>query len=150
MGGYVALWLAYQKPLRVGKIVTLGTKFDWSPESAEKEVRKLNVEKIQEEVPAFARILEHRHSPVDWKILLKKTGEMMTRLGEEPLLTTEILRKISNPVSIALGDMDDMADRNYSEQVASLLPHCKFILLRDTPHPIEKVKLDHLLNLLQN
>src|SRR5690349_7993403 len=33
MGGYVALWLAKQYPERVGKIITLGTKFDWSVES---------------------------------------------------------------------------------------------------------------------
>jgi pimeloyl-ACP methyl ester carboxylesterase len=63
MGGYVALWFARNHPEYVGKIVTLGTKFDWSPESAEKEVKKLNPEKIQEKVPAFARILEHRHAP---------------------------------------------------------------------------------------
>src|SRR5689334_13100853 len=40
MGGYVALWLAKQYPDVVGKIVTLGTKFDWSVESAAKEVKK--------------------------------------------------------------------------------------------------------------
>ena len=47
MGGYVALWLAKMHPDRVGRIVTLGTKFDWSEESAAKEVKKLNPEKIQ-------------------------------------------------------------------------------------------------------
>nr|MCU0399335.1 alpha/beta hydrolase [Cyclobacteriaceae bacterium] len=61
MGGYVAVWLAHKFPERIGKIYTLGTKFDWSPESAQKEVRKLDPIKIQEKIPAFARILEHRH-----------------------------------------------------------------------------------------
>src|SRR5690349_14038039 len=37
MGGYAALWLAHQHPGYVGKVVTLGTKYDWSRASAEKE-----------------------------------------------------------------------------------------------------------------
>ena len=33
MGGYVALKLASTDPEKIGKIVTLGTKFDWTPET---------------------------------------------------------------------------------------------------------------------
>lgn len=147
MGGYVAVWLAHVHPHRVGKIVTLGTKFDWSPESAEREVRKLNPEKILEKIPAFARILEHRHAPNDWKELLKKTGDMMLGLGNSPLLTEEILITVHHPIAICLGDQDDMADRSYSERVAQLLPNGTFRLLENTPHPIEKVNLDQLISL---
>jgi pimeloyl-ACP methyl ester carboxylesterase len=150
MGGYVAVWLAKHHPEKIEKIITLGTKFDWSVESAEKEVRKLNVEKIAEKVPAFARILEHRHAPNDWKELLKKTGEMMLGLGKAPLLTEEILKTIQMPSLICLGDQDDMADRNYAEQVASFLPKGKFKLLENTPHPIEKVDLKMIVSLIQN
>src|SRR6266403_2658875 len=32
MGGYVALYLASQKPGLFSEIITLGTKFEWSPE----------------------------------------------------------------------------------------------------------------------
>lgn len=141
MGGYVALWLAKKYPDRVGKIVTLGTKFDWSEESAAKEVRKLNPEKILEKIPAFARILEHRHRPNDWKELLQKTGDMMLALGKNPLLTKEILQTINHQTSICLGDQDDMADRNYSEAVVGFLLNASFKLLENTPHPIEKVDL---------
>lgn len=145
MGGYVAIWLAINHPDRVGKILTLGTKFDWSIESSEKEVRKLNPEKIKEKVPAFARILEHRHAPNDWKLLLQKTGEMMSGLGKQPLLTKEIFQSIQHSVTICLGDLDDMADRTYSEEVAAFLPNGKFQLLNNTPHPIEKVDLTKLM-----
>lgn len=144
MGGYVALWLAKKHPDRIGKIVTLGTKFDWSEESAAKEVKKLNPEKILEKIPAFARILEHRHMPNDWKELLNKTADMMLGLGKNPLLTKEILQAIAHPTTICLGDQDDMADRNYSEEVARFLPNGKFLLLENTPHPIEKVDLKKL------
>ncbi|MFZ6010837.1 MAG: alpha/beta fold hydrolase [Bacteroidota bacterium] len=144
MGGYVALWLAHEHPNRIEKIITLGTKFDWSAASAEKEVRKLDPEKIQEKVPAFARILEHRHSPNDWKELLNKTSAMMLGLGSSPLLTEDIVKSIQHPTLICLGDRDDMADRSYSEKVARQLPHGKFLLLKDTPHPIEKIDVKSL------
>jgi pimeloyl-ACP methyl ester carboxylesterase len=149
MGGYVAVWLAFLHAHRVNKIITLGTKFDWSVESAEKEVKKLNPEKIQEKVPAFARILEHRHAPNDWRELLYKTSEMMLGLGEAPLLNESILRQIKTPTLICLGDVDDMADRNYSETVASYLPNGSFNLLKSTPHPIEKCDLDMLTELIE-
>lgn len=148
MGGYVALWLAKQHPEAVGKIVTLGTKFDWSMESALQEIKKLNAEKILEKIPAFARILENRHAPNDWRLLLQKTADMMMVLGKSPLLTKEILETIQHPTLICLGDQDDMADRGYSEQVASYLPNGTFHLLENTPHPIEKVDLSKLVSLI--
>lgn len=142
MGGYVAIWLAYLFPHRIGKIITLGTKFDWSVESAEREVKKLNPEKILEKVPAFARLLEHRHAPTDWKVLMQKTVDLMLDLGTKPMLTESILNTISAPVDVLLGDTDDMADKNYSERVADWLPNGSFHLLENTPHSIEKVDLN--------
>ena len=107
-----------------------------------------NGEKILEKIPAFARILENRHAPNDWKMLLQKTADMMMALGYRPLLTKEILETIQHPTLICLGDQDDMADRNYSEQVASFLPNGKFLLLENTPHPIEKVDLKKFVDLI--
>jgi pimeloyl-ACP methyl ester carboxylesterase len=147
MGGYVALMLALLHPENVRSVVTLGTKFDWSPESAEREVKKMNPKKIEEKVPAFARLLQQRHTPQDWRELMQKTAAMMTDLGASPLLTGSNLRAIKQPITIGLGDQDDMADRAFSEQVANWLPAGKFRLLEDTPHPIEKVELQKLLSL---
>jgi pimeloyl-ACP methyl ester carboxylesterase len=148
MGGYVAMWFAHTYPERVGRIVTLGTKFDWSPDSAEKEIRKLDPDKILLKVPAFARILEHRHAPNDWKVVLQKTSSMMLGLGNQPLLTEDILRTIKAKITIALGDQDDMADRTYSKRVSELLPFGDFVLLENIPHPIEKVDLNVLTQLI--
>lgn len=140
MGGYVALWFALQHPERVGKIVTLGTKFDWDMQSAEKEVAKMDPEKIVAKLPAFARILESRHRPNDWKELMRKTAQMMLGLGRRPLLTDELLSSITSPVEIVLGELDDMADRPFSQKVAHILAAGSFELLAGTPHPIEKVR----------
>jgi pimeloyl-ACP methyl ester carboxylesterase len=144
MGGYVAVWLAYIYPQKVGRIITLGTKFDWSEASAERETKKLDPEKIAIKVPAFARVLERRHAPNNWKELLHKTSAMMTELGKNPLLSEDILKSIPHKITVCLGDTDDMADRAYSEAVAGLLPHGDFRLLENTPHPIEKVDTDML------
>lgn len=146
MGGYVAVWLAYIFPERIGRIVTLGTKFDWSSESAKKEVKKVNADKILEKVQAFARILEHRHAPNDWRDLINKTSDMMLALGDSPLLTESNLKTIRHEIEICLGDSDDMADRDFSIQVSQWLPSATYHELKDTPHPIEKVDL---LNLIQ-
>jgi pimeloyl-ACP methyl ester carboxylesterase len=148
MGGYVAMWLAHQHPSRINSVVTLGTKFDWNPESAEREIKKLDPEKILAKIPAFARILEHRHAPNDWKELISKTAEMMRDLGNKPLLTQEIISMISCKSKILLGDQDDMADCSYSEKVAGWLPNGMFHLLANTPHPIEKVKLEMLVDFI--
>jgi pimeloyl-ACP methyl ester carboxylesterase len=150
MGGYVALWLALNHPHRVRKIITLGTKFDWSRESANKEIQKLDADKIMEKVPAFARILEQLHAPNSWRELLQKTSDMMHALGESPLLDSNNLTKIKNEVLILLGDADEMVDRIFSEECSRLIPHSKFVLLPDTPHPIEKVEMKILLREILN
>ena len=148
MGGYVAVWLAHKFPERVKHIVTLGTKFDWDPASAQKEVSKMNADKIIEKIPAFARLLETRHAPNDWKELLNRTKEMMLSLGAKPTITQEVAKKFSNPCLVLLGDLDDMADRNYSEEIAASFSNGKFMLMNNTPHPIEKVDLNALSSLI--
>jgi pimeloyl-ACP methyl ester carboxylesterase len=149
MGGYVAVWLAAKHPDRTNTIVTLGTKFDWDPVSAEKEIKKVNPEKIQEKIPAFARILETRHAPNDWKGLLHETGAMMKHLGDSPLLTREVLEKIDREILILLGDHDDMADAQYSKEVSKLLPKGNFKSLENTHHPIERTDLNLLSKILE-
>lgn len=150
MGGYAALWLAHQYPDRVRKIVTLGTKFDWSPESARHEVKKLDAGKILEKVPAFARILETRHAPNDWKELLSRTSDMMLTLGSDPLLKENHFKKINTPTLVMIGEQDDMADHGYSEVVSKLLTNGQFRLLNNTPHPIEKVDQQFLSGVLMD
>jgi pimeloyl-ACP methyl ester carboxylesterase len=150
MGGYVAIWMAHRFPERVENIITLGTKFDWDPASAQKEVAKMNADKILEKMPAFARILETRHAPNDWKELLNKTKDMMSVLGADPMITKELATKLNNRVLILLGDLDDMADRTFSQSIASEFSRGTFQLLINTPHPIEKVNINELADLIGN
>lgn len=144
MGGYVALNLARLHPERVGRIITLATKFDWTPEGAERESKMLDPEKIEAKVPAFAGQLRERHAPNDWKVLLKKTAEMMLELGQRPLLTTAVLKEITHTTLVCLGDNDQMVSLAETTQAAETLPNGQLRILEQTPHPFEKVDIGAL------
>jgi len=147
MGGYVALWMARYFPGRLGRICTLATKFDWSPESAEREVSMLNPDKIQEKLPGFARTLEERHAPADWKIIMQMTADMMPGLAKKPLQDNDF-KQIQNPVMVCIGEKDKMVSVAESEHVVTQLGNATLKVLEDTPHPLESVNLEKMRILL--
>lgn len=140
MGGYVALFTALHHPERVGRIITLGTKFDWTPESAAKELRMLDPEKIEAKVPQFVEHLQRTHHPEDWKTILRKTGHFMQDLGNGACLKSEDLGRINIPVFIGLGDQDEMVGSKETQWAVSALQNAKLTVLKDTRHPIEKTE----------
>ncbi|MTI39797.1 alpha/beta fold hydrolase [Fulvivirga lutimaris] len=145
MGGYVALYLA-QTDSRITKIFTLGTKFAWSPETSQHEVKMLNPAKIEEKVPAFAKALEARHAPEDWKVVMHKTSEMMLSLGDSPILNASSLKDVKIPVTIGLGSEDNMVTEDESRTLASSLPNASFKLYKGFKHPIEQIDTTLLAN----
>ena len=144
MGGYVALHLAQQHPEAIQQLFTLGTKFDWSPETAQQEIRMLNPEKISAKIPAFAKALETRHHPNDWAAVLQQTANLMVALGDQPLVTPESVKTIQMPVTIGWGALDKMVSQVESERMANALPNGTFEQFQDTPHPIEQVNMEVL------
>lgn len=149
MGGYVALRLAQQHPQLVEKIITLGTKFDWSIEAASKEVKMLNPSIIEQKVPKFAAQLHKNHAPNDWKLLLDKTAQMMLHLAHESKLTTEDLEQIQQEVLIGIGSLDNMVSVAESEQAAAALPNAQLQLIEGFYHPLEKNDLQQLVPLMR-
>ncbi|MBK9105879.1 MAG: alpha/beta fold hydrolase [Saprospiraceae bacterium] len=141
MGGYVALKLAHGYPARAGKIITLGTKYKWDPESAAKEGRMMNPEIIGQKIPAFAATLDARHQPGDWKSIMNRTGEMMTTLGDGAAMTSTYFSSIENEVLICIGTDDHMVGIAESETTASLLPHGHLKMLEGFRHPLESVDI---------
>ncbi len=144
MGGYVALYLAKYYPNKVEKIFTLATKFEWNPDISQKEIRMLDANKIEEKIPAFAQVLEKRHQPNNWKVLLKKTADMMVALGNKNCLTLQDLTSITIPTKIGVGDNDNMVTLGETKEVAQNLKNSELLILQDTLHPIEKVDLKDL------
>ena len=144
MGGYVALYLAKYYPNKIEKIFTLATKFSWNSDISSKEIKMLEPNKIEEKIPAFALLLEKRHHPNDWKVLLKKTSEMMIALGNKNCLTLQDLTSISTRAMISVGDNDNMVTLGETKEVAQNLKNSELLILQDTLHPIEKVVVDNL------
>lgn len=148
MGGYVALTLAKSHPQYFEKIITLGTKFNWTPESAEKEVKLLNPEKIQEKVPAFAEALSKLHPATDWKTVMQKTAALMLELGNGKAFRDADFKAIAVPCVIGVGDQDAMVTREETQHVAGLIPNAAFYLLEKTIHPVDKLDLVRVANLI--
>ncbi|MBO6516127.1 MAG: alpha/beta hydrolase [Bacteroidia bacterium] len=144
MGGYVALSLAIKKPELFSEIVTLGTKFHWTPEIAQREIRMLNPSKIEEKIPQFAQYLNDLHRPADWKQVMEKTAEMMIDLGTSNSPTPNGISNVRLPVTIGLGDQDNMVTVEESKYAAQQLPNGRFVQLQNTPHPIAQVNVETL------
>jgi pimeloyl-ACP methyl ester carboxylesterase len=150
MGGYVALYTALRHPAYFQQIVTLGTKFDWSPAAAEKEVKMLNPEVIEEKVPRFAENLKNLHAPDDWKKVMSKTATLMKNMGNQPPLTTADFVQIFTPVTIGIGEADKMVTQAESKLVADALPNSTYHILPNVVHPIDQVPVEILVEYLKN
>ncbi len=138
MGGYVALYLASEKPEMIGTIFTLGTKFEWSPEIAVKEIKMLDKKTILEKVPKFAEALQKRHGD-KWEILLRKTSNMMMALGNNNLLNAERFSKIKNKVFVGWAEQDTMVSLTETKNVHHQIKNCELYSVTNTKHPIETV-----------
>ena len=152
MGGYVALSLLQHYPEyepRIGRIVTLGTKFDWSPESAEREAGMLNADVLEQKVPKFVEMLQKRHAPNDWRTLLEATTAMLHGLGNGEAFDMEDLTGIEHPVLILRGELDNMVGADESENAAAFLPNGEYRELPATKHPIEQVDVAMLAEVLK-
>ena len=139
MGGYVGMYLAKHHPDKIGKLITLATKYHWDEAIAAKEVQMLNPEKIEEKIPAFAQALMERHAPDDWKQVLEKTREMMIALGNDNTLKPEDYSSITTPALILIGDHDKMVTLEETIAVYRSLPNGQMGILPNTQHPIEQV-----------
>jgi pimeloyl-ACP methyl ester carboxylesterase len=149
MGGYVGLYLALHYPQRIGRICTLATKFAWNAATADKESRLLDPDAILNKVPHFAKTLEERHAPQDWKRVLKATTELMQNLGQAPELADDDFIAIQHPVLLIVGDRDTMVTMEETLHVYRKLPAAQLTVLPNTGHPIEQLDLQRLSELLR-
>lgn len=150
MGGYVALQAARDHPGEILKVMTLGTKFQWNPESAAKEVRMMDPDIIEQKIPAFAAALRTRHAPQDWKQIMRLTGEMMTGLGDGMAMKEIDFLQIQLPVLVSIGASDHMVTLAESETVAKLLPGGRLRVIDGFKHPLESIDADVLADISRN
>ncbi|MEP6794917.1 MAG: alpha/beta hydrolase [Saprospiraceae bacterium] len=150
MGGYVALKLAKEHPNCVNKIMTLGTKFNWNKESAEKEIKMLIPEIIEEKIPKFAEDLRQRHLPNDWKSIMRKTAAMMTSLGNGTAMKPSDFAAIAQQSLICIGAEDKMVTIEESQAVADLLQNADLMVIPGFKHPFEMNDVEILSSLILN
>jgi esterase/lipase len=147
MGGYAALRFAATNSDRVFKIMTLGTKFDWSPETAAQEIKMLNPEIIQMKIPKFAEQLEKMHG--NWKKLMLKTADMMLELSSGAALNEKEINALQLPIQLCLGTEDNMVGREETVKMQVQLPNASFKLFDNVKHPIDKVDMNMLAKEIQ-
>ncbi len=153
MGGYAALKYASKNHKRVKNIITLGTKFDWSPSSTQNSIEVMNLKQWKEKNPTFVEVLKQLHQPTDIQILITVTQNMLCHLSKSDFLSDEELHSIQCPVHLMLGDQDKMVSVEESEIISSKIPKSNLIFLKDTKHPIElvnKILLSNHLNEILN
>lgn len=146
MGGYAALTAALSHPQLFYSITTLGTKFDWTPGSAAAGTRFLNADTMRQKVPAYAAYLETVHAPTPLPTLLAATAALLRSLGDAPPITPEKLSALEVPVQVLVGELDKDAGVDASRYFADHMPRATFEIIMNTPHPIEKVNPDLLVN----
>lgn len=149
MGGYVALTLAVQHPELVGKIMTLATKYMWTPEIAQKEVHFLDPELIKQKVPKYAEALAKLHGET-WEYLVKDIAQLLLDLGDNPLLNSENLAQLEQAVQVMVGDKDNMVGIAETIALAKAIKNSSFAVLPNTIHPFEKVNQALVLQLIRD
>ncbi len=147
MGGYAALKLASLENELLGKIVTLGTKLDWSEESLNKMMGMFNPEVIEAKVPKLAKGLAKVHGEDRWQLLVTETGEMLKSLSSQEFIKDEEFAKIENQVVLGIGDKDVTVSVSETERVNKLLPDSKIRVLKDVPHELHKADLNIVMSL---
>jgi pimeloyl-ACP methyl ester carboxylesterase len=151
MGGYAALALEAERPGTFAGIVTLGTKFAWTPEAAAREVARLDASVIAAKVPRFAAMLEARHSRSGgWELNLSRTAALLTAIGRAPILDDATLARLSLPVLFGVGERDDTVGADETARVAAAVTNGRSTVLTGAGHAIESVSVDAIVTLVRS
>jgi len=143
-GGYVGCALALAHPERVGRLATLGTKFGWTQEDAQRETGFLIPDKMAEKIPQFVEMLKTRHVASGWEAVVERSAEFMWALADSGGITADMMAGLEIPVRVMIGDRDRTASVPESVELARILPKGELEVLPATLHPFERVPLQRL------
>lgn len=144
MGGYVALYTALHQPGLIGSIMTIATKFDWSPEIARREAGYLKPALMWEKVPQLAEQLRSHHGS-HWKAVVEKTARMMLMLGEAPPVTIDNIAQVTNQIKFCVGDKDKMVSVHETHGMYKAAANASLCVLPDTGHLPESMRTDKII-----
>lgn len=135
LGGYLALHSAQVDSTNIRGVVTLGTKFNWSPETAKKETATLDLSFLKEKVTPFYEYLKKLHGENLEKLLLA-TKKFMVALGDKPKITNKSVANIEVPVRICRGGKDKMVTDNESLEITRCNALVKYFEVPQFIHPV--------------
>ena len=144
MGGYAAVSYAKTHPKKLGKIMTLGTKWDWNPTSSAKEVAMLDPDRLVEKIPSYVVKLQAMFGEDNWADVVRNTAGLMFDLGHGGGFAEDDFKNIETEVLILRGSEDKMVSAALSMEVASWLQNGTYQEIDGAPHPLEKVDVDIL------
>lgn len=144
MGGYVGLKMALNAPLHWGKLICLGTVFDWDPARGQKEASRLDPDQIAAKHPRFADYLATLHGREHWAGLVTQTAELLRSLGQAPALSAADLTQIKLPTLVLRGEEDHKLALAEAQNLADKLPQGTFQSIPQGLHPIEKQDFSQL------
>jgi pimeloyl-ACP methyl ester carboxylesterase len=143
LGGYLAIHLSSLHPENILGIVTLGTKFEWSPEIAEREIKSLDSSFLREKAPPFYAYLIKLHGE-HIEPLLTSTAKFMVELGKTPPLSPRSVEKINIPIHITRGGKDKMVSGEESHVISNAIVHSTYFEIPSFIHPLGFLKPKHL------
>lgn len=149
MGGYVSIYLALNYGTLLGKIITLGTKFNWDETSTQNEITLLQRKVLEERAPQFVELLIKKHGK-DWALLLEKTQSLMHDIAMKNYLQPESLSRIENQVLLGIGDRDKMVTYSETQTMMKAIPKSNMYILPMTKHPIETANSKVLGEIIKN
>jgi pimeloyl-ACP methyl ester carboxylesterase len=149
LGGFVGMYLARHHPERVLSLFTMGTKWDWTEVSAQKETAFLNPTKMQEKVPKFTAQLAAIHGETRWITTVNAVRDFMLASAKHPVFSEADYKSVQIPVMIAIGDRDVTANLDATINVYRALPNAQFLVAPNTPHPFERIDISLIVKVLR-
>jgi pimeloyl-ACP methyl ester carboxylesterase len=143
LGGYIALSLAQKGSQYIQGVITHGTKLDWSPVAAEREVKSLDLDLLKTKVQPFYEYLHNLHGSY-LSELLDKTASFMITLGSSPSLSEESVKSITCPVRMIRGGKDKMVSKEESLQICNSISNSYYFEIPSFIHPLDFINPKHV------
>jgi pimeloyl-ACP methyl ester carboxylesterase len=135
LGGYIALSLAQKGNVHIQGVITQGTKLDWSPDIAKKEVQKLNIDLLKTKAKPFYDYLLKLHGSY-LPELLEKTASFMSALGDSPNLNEKSVQSITCPVRMIRGGKDKMVSKEETLRISNSIKNSFYFEIPSFIHPL--------------
>jgi pimeloyl-ACP methyl ester carboxylesterase len=93
--------------------------------------------------------LVQEHGGRQWRILVRQAAELTASLVDGGLSEKQ-LKNVQIPVLVSVGDRDELVPLPEAYRLSRALPHGEMLVLPNTRHPLQTVRLVPLLPMMQD